>query len=86
MPKQQQDQAKWTRTELHSIDRGNGNFIVICKLSNDKGWEGLDIRLNFTPEDSDELRPTKKGIAIPIPLCKVIGKILIEQGVDDEGF
>jgi len=47
------------------LELREGTAIVIA-VSEYNGRTRLDIRTYWTPEGSDELAPTKKGVTIPI--------------------
>jgi hypothetical protein len=61
MPKN--DDVTWGSEELGKLDGGNGNWIIVQKRWNDKGWSGLDVRKHYE-NDNGQIVPTKKGITL----------------------
>ena len=47
---------------------------VYISLREYKDRQYIDLRIFFQPKDSDEMRPTKKGITIEIELLKELKK------------
>jgi hypothetical protein len=47
--------------EVARIDRGYGKFIIV-KTTNWKENTYVDMREYYTDKDTDEIKPTKKGI------------------------
>jgi len=57
------DDVTWGDEEMGKLDQGDGNFVIIRKRWNDKGWSGLDVRKHFA-NDSGQVVPTRKGITL----------------------
>jgi len=47
--------------EIARIDRGYGKFIIV-KTTNWKDNTYVDLREYYTDKDTEEIKPTKKGI------------------------
>ena len=52
----------------------NENETICANLSEFKDKTYLDLRIFFQPAESDELRPTKKGLTIPVTLLGELKK------------
>jgi hypothetical protein len=58
---------------LYRFNR-NQNETVYFNLHEYKGKKYLDLRVFFQPEDQEEMRPTRKGITIPVDLLGELKK------------
>jgi hypothetical protein len=60
---------------LYRFNR-NQNDSVFISFREYKGRKYLDLRIFYQPEDQQEMRPTKKGITIPLELLGELKKAL----------
>ncbi len=63
---------------VKDIAKGNGKDTIRVTVSEYEGHKLLGIRVWFKPDNADELRPTQKGIAIPVALYKDVMAALKE--------
>lgn len=55
--------------ELQSVVGRSSEGAIIVRYSAFEDRQGIDIRKYFQPADTDELKPTRKGIWIPLSQC-----------------
>ena len=61
---------------LYRFNR-NQNDSIFISFREYKGRHYLDLRIFYQPENQEEMRPTKKGITIPIELLGELKKAII---------
>ncbi len=54
----------------------NGNQTVVIKEVVKSGKKMVDIRKWFMDKKTDELKPTRKGVALPLDIMEEIKKVL----------
>ena len=65
------------RRLICSVERTKSTRINVTRIFY-KGKDTVDIRLFFKFPDSDEWKPSRKGVNIPLALVNEIAKALIE--------
>ncbi|MDQ7821729.1 MAG: transcriptional coactivator p15/PC4 family protein [Candidatus Eremiobacteraeota bacterium] len=70
--------------EIARIERGYGKFLVV-KIATWKDSNYVDVREYYTEKESDELRPTKKGIRFSYDLVEEIQDALAKVKEHVEG-
>ena len=60
---------------LYRFNRGQ-NETIYFRFYEYKGKKYLDLRIFYQPEDEAEMKPTKKGITIPIDLFSEFKKAI----------
>ncbi len=58
---------------LYQFSRGQDETIYFS-LNDYKNRKYLDLRVFFQPKDSDEMRPTKKGLTLAVELIPELKK------------
>lgn len=59
------DFSKEKKEVLLEIDRHGGDKVHVTSITRDDSSDSwVDFRIMYTPKDSDELRPTQKGVRI----------------------
>lgn len=61
---------------LYRFNR-NQNDSVFISVREYKGRKYLDLRIFYQPQDQQEMRPTKKGITIPLGLLEELKKAVL---------
>ncbi|MEM7184834.1 MAG: transcriptional coactivator p15/PC4 family protein [Spirochaetota bacterium] len=61
------------------IEKGRGEVIRV-EVSEFRGKKLLNLRVWYTDPESEELKPTKKGIAIPAELFGEVKEAFLQGG------
>lgn len=80
------DRSKETQNVMALVDKNDkGDKIQVSKIEV-KGKEGVfaDIRLMYTPDESDELRPTSKGVRFNTEILYDVVAGLADMLTDEE--
>ena len=65
---------------VKDIPKGNGKDFIRVEVGEFEGHKLIGIRIWFKPDNSEELRPTQKGISIPAHLYPDLMSALQEAG------
>lgn len=60
-----------------SVPKGSG--AVVIQPSEYKGVDYIDVRNFYKPSGSDELKPTPKGIMVPVDLAEEVAQAILVQ-------
>ncbi len=59
-------------------DITSGKNVIRVQKSEYKGYEFLDVRKFYKDEETEEYKPTKKGIAIPLDVADEVADAIKE--------
>lgn len=79
------DFSKEKREVLLEIDRHGGDKIHVTSITREDSSDSwVDFRIMYTPKDSDELRPTQKGVRVNTDFVPDIVEVLIGLMSEDQ--